>query len=125
MTDEAPRTTSLHRLIERIQTGDNQAQDELIHRVVGRLERLTRKMLYSFPGVPPWEQTGDVLQNALLHLSHTFRKLRPDNTRRSFAYPQGCFSVQRFRPNLVLTTATWHMLVAVLDHRDSAKRASF
>ena len=96
MTDEALRTTSLHRLMERIQKGDNQAQDELIRRVVGRLERLTRKMLHSFAGVRPWEQTGDVLQNALLRLLHTLQKLRPADTRAFF-----CLATEHVRRELI------------------------
>ncbi len=96
MTDEAIRTTSLHRLMKRVQKGDNQAQDELIRRVVGRLERLTRKMLHSFPGVRPWEQTGDVLQNALLRLLRTLQKLRPENTRAFF-----CLATEHVRRELI------------------------
>lgn len=96
MTDEALRTTSLHRLIDLIQKGNNQAKDELICRVVGRLERLTRKMLHSFPGVSPWEQTGDVLQNALIRLLHSLRKLRPDDTRAFF-----CLATEHVRRELI------------------------
>src|SRR5437868_1906753 len=84
MSDEGLHTTSMHRLIERIHDGDRQAEDELIGRVAGRLERLTRKMLHSFPGVTQWEQTDDVLQNALMRLLRTLEKLKPENTRAFF-----------------------------------------
>jgi RNA polymerase sigma-70 factor (ECF subfamily) len=84
MNDEALQTGSMHRLIERIHEGDRQAEDELIRRVVGRLERLTRKMLQSFPHVNQWEQAGDVLQNALMRLLRTLAKLKPENTRAFF-----------------------------------------
>ena len=96
MTDDAFRTASLHRLMDRVQAGDNEAQDELIRRVVGRLERLTRKMLHAFPGVRPWEQTGDVLQNALVRLLHTLRKLRPENTRAFY-----CLATEHVRRELI------------------------
>lgn len=84
MDDPALRTQSLHRLVDRIQAGDDLARDELLSRVMGRVERLTRSMLRSFHGVRGWEETGDVLQNALMRLLRTLRNLRPVDTRGFF-----------------------------------------
>ena len=84
MADDGLNTTSLQHFVARIQGGDRQAEDELIRRVAGRLERLARKMLHSFPRVSQWEQTGDVLQNALLRLMRALRELKPQNTRAFF-----------------------------------------
>jgi RNA polymerase sigma-70 factor (ECF subfamily) len=84
LDDPALRTQSMHHLVDRIQAGDAPARDELLRRVMGRMERLTRSMLRSFHGVRGWEETGDVLQNALMRLLRTLQKLRPDDTRGFF-----------------------------------------
>lgn len=85
MPEESLHTLSLHRLLDQIQAGEASAQDELVRRVIGRMERLTRKMLRGFQGVRAWEQTGDVLQNALMRLLRTLQKLRPADTRGFFS----------------------------------------
>lgn len=84
MDSHAFTTRSLHHLVDRIRQGDAQAQNELLQRVSHRLERLARKMLHSFPGVQRWEQTDDVLQNALVRLLRALQAVRPENTRAFF-----------------------------------------
>src|SRR5262249_61680504 len=70
-------TTQLHRLVERIQAGDALAQNELVRLTGGRLEPPARSMLRRFPGVRRWEETGDLLQNALLRLLKSLETVRP------------------------------------------------
>ncbi len=84
MSERELDTTTLHRLIDRIQGGDAAARDELLQRVCGRLERLCRKMLGKFPAVHRWEQTGDVLQNSLLRLLRSLQQIKPASTRDFF-----------------------------------------
>lgn len=84
MDSQNLNTTSMNALVERMQNGDSEAQDLLLRRVAGRLERLARKMLRSFPAVGRWEQTDDVLQNALVRLLRSLRELKPENTRAFF-----------------------------------------
>jgi len=60
--------TQIQSCIDRLRLGDTSARDELLVHASGRLARLTRKMLRDFPGVHRWEQTDDVLQNAVLRL---------------------------------------------------------
>lgn len=84
MSERDLQTTTLHNLIDRIQGGDDAARDELLRRVCDRLERLCRKMLGRFPGVRRWEQTGDVLQNALMRLLRSLQEIRPASTRDFF-----------------------------------------
>jgi RNA polymerase sigma-70 factor (ECF subfamily) len=74
-------TASLHVLVARHQAGDPAALDGLIRRTTDRLERLARKMLRTFPGVRAREQTGDVLQNALLRLTRALREVTPASVR--------------------------------------------
>jgi RNA polymerase sigma-70 factor (ECF subfamily) len=74
---ESLKTTELHDLVDRIQAGDREAANDLIRRSAERLENLARKMLRDFPAVRRWEQTGDVLQNALARLLPTLREVTP------------------------------------------------
>src|SRR5207253_4639396 len=78
------QTVHLHQLIDRIQGGDEEARDELIRSVCGNLERLARKMLQRYPGVRRWEETGDVLQNALLRLLRAVQEIKPPTMRDFF-----------------------------------------
>jgi RNA polymerase sigma-70 factor (ECF subfamily) len=84
MPDPSFSTTRLQAWLDRLQTGDPAAPDELLRRVGGRLERLARKMLGRFPGVRRWAETGDVLQNATLRLLRALQEVRPANTREFF-----------------------------------------
>jgi RNA polymerase sigma-70 factor (ECF subfamily) len=76
---ESFKTTELQDLVDRIRSGDRRAADDLITRSAERLEALARKMLRDFPAVRQWEQTGDVMQNALQRLLRTLREVRPDS----------------------------------------------
>jgi RNA polymerase sigma factor (sigma-70 family) len=77
--DESLRTTELHDLVGRIQAGDRHAAEELISRSALRLEERASQMLRHFPSVKRWEQTGDILQNALQRLLRTLREVCPDS----------------------------------------------
>jgi RNA polymerase sigma-70 factor (ECF subfamily) len=61
-------TTRLQGWIDRMRAGEPGARDELLNHACERLRRLTRKMLQDFARVRHWEDTDDVLQNALLRL---------------------------------------------------------
>jgi RNA polymerase sigma-70 factor (ECF subfamily) len=62
-----------------------QARERLLEHAGGRLERLTRKMLGRYPRLRRWEDTGDVLQNALLRLHRALGAVRPGSIREFFA----------------------------------------
>lgn len=81
MNEESLHTISLHLLVDRIQRGDDQAQDELVRRVLGRLRRLAGKMLGDFPKVAQWEEADDLLQNALVRMLRSLKSLKPTDTR--------------------------------------------
>jgi RNA polymerase sigma-70 factor (ECF subfamily) len=85
MADEPEfRTTELHLLLDRVNAGERKARDELLNRVMLRLELLARKMLKQFPAVRRWEETGDILQDALLRLLRGLETKRPESTRDFF-----------------------------------------
>jgi RNA polymerase sigma-70 factor (ECF subfamily) len=79
MTELSLHTTQLHSWLDRMRAGDAAAREELFRRVGTRLEKLAHKMLRRFPGVARWEQTGDVLNQALPRLLHALESLRPDS----------------------------------------------
>jgi RNA polymerase sigma-70 factor (ECF subfamily) len=69
--------TQIQSCIDRMRSGDAAARDELLARTSERLTRLTRKMLRDFPGVHRWEQTDDVLQNAVMRLCRALGEVQP------------------------------------------------
>jgi RNA polymerase sigma factor (sigma-70 family) len=70
-------STQIQRCIERLHGGDASARDELLAHASERLTRLTRKMLRDFPGVRRWEETDDVLQNAVMRLCRALGEVQP------------------------------------------------
>lgn len=85
MVDSSPGTEQLQGWLERMRSGDRSALDELIRHVCSRLEKLTRQLLRSYPGVHRWAQTDDVLQNALLRLLRALKVVQPESMRDFFA----------------------------------------
>jgi RNA polymerase sigma-70 factor (ECF subfamily) len=83
MGQENGHTAVLGRWLERLRQGDEaaaqQARNEVIHHACQRLEGLTRRMLRHYPRLRRWEQTGDVLQNAVLRLHHCLATVRPES----------------------------------------------
>jgi RNA polymerase sigma-70 factor (ECF subfamily) len=69
------------RLVGRLQQGDDQARNDLIAHACGRLRTLTSRMLNGYPGVRRWEQTDDVLQNALIRLCRALEANTPESPR--------------------------------------------
>jgi len=63
--------------IARLQKGDPAARDALLACAAERLRRLAHRMLRTYPRVQRWEQTDDVLQNALLRLCRTLSDVPP------------------------------------------------
>jgi RNA polymerase sigma-70 factor (ECF subfamily) len=69
------------RLLDLIRLGDEHARRRLIAHACERLHRLTSHMLRSYPGVRRWEQTDDVLQNALIRLCRALAAATPESPR--------------------------------------------
>jgi RNA polymerase sigma factor (sigma-70 family) len=77
-------TTVIQSWVDRLRAGDESARAALIDCASGRLARLTRKMLKGYPGVARWEQTDDVLQNALIRLDRALKVVIPGTARDFF-----------------------------------------
>jgi RNA polymerase sigma-70 factor (ECF subfamily) len=85
MSESFLDSTQLRLWVRRIQAGDRSASDELLRATGDRLERLTHKMLRRFPSVRRWEQSADVLQNALLRLWRALQQVEPASVRDYFS----------------------------------------
>lgn len=74
-------TTLLNHYLDGIRVGDRQACEALAEAIFGRMQRLARSMLRSFPTVRPWADADDVSQGALIRLLRALHAVRPTNTR--------------------------------------------
>lgn len=77
-------TTQLQLLIDQMNAGDPAGKALLLEHACDRLRRLTHKMLSDFSRVRPWEQTDDVLQNAMLRLLKALDSVPPGNVAEFF-----------------------------------------
>jgi RNA polymerase sigma-70 factor (ECF subfamily) len=84
MAPSSLHTTQLRRWVERMRAGDRPAREEMLRAVHARLERLARKMLHRFPDVARWEETGDLLHNAVLRLLRALESVEPASERDFF-----------------------------------------
>ena len=84
MPDTSVHTTKLRLWVKRIRAGDLSARDEMLRAVHARLERLARKMLRRFPPVGRWEESGDLLQNAVPRLLRALEDVEPGSVRDFF-----------------------------------------
>jgi RNA polymerase sigma-70 factor (ECF subfamily) len=84
MDDSSLCSRQLQDWLSRMRAGDNTARDELLRHVSARLERLAHSMLGRFPGVARWEQTEDVLQNAVIRLLRALKEVNPTTVREFF-----------------------------------------
>jgi RNA polymerase sigma-70 factor (ECF subfamily) len=79
MTDKD--TAYLQHCLERLQDGDETARKELLNGACDRLTQLTRTMLKDYRRLKRWEETDDVLQNALMRLYRALQQVSPATLR--------------------------------------------
>lgn len=72
------RSQKVQHWIERLRAGDDRAKQELLASVCERMTELAHQMLKDYPRVHRWEDTADVVQNALIRLSRTLEEVRPE-----------------------------------------------
>ena len=77
---DAP-SAQVQQCLDRLRAGDAAARRDLLNSVCDRLTQLTRAMLRDYPRVKRWEQTDDVLQNALLRLYRALQDVTPPTVR--------------------------------------------
>jgi RNA polymerase sigma factor (sigma-70 family) len=76
-----PITAQIQGCLQRWEQGEQGARDELLALASDWLRRLVAVMLGDYPRVRRWEQTDDVLQNALLRLWRALQEVRPATAR--------------------------------------------
>jgi RNA polymerase sigma factor (sigma-70 family) len=74
-------TAYLQQCLERLQHGDDQARGELIEAAGARLTQIAHTMLKDYRRVRRWEETADVVQNAVIRLDRTLRQVTPESLR--------------------------------------------
>jgi RNA polymerase sigma-70 factor (ECF subfamily) len=79
MANASDQSVRVQGWLDRLQAGDESARNELLNCACERLTRLTRKMLKGYPRLKRWEQTDDVLQNAVMRLHRALGQVRPAN----------------------------------------------
>jgi RNA polymerase sigma-70 factor (ECF subfamily) len=84
MTNPALNTLQMHDLVDRLRDGDRAAADALLRAVAAQLGRHAARMIRNFPKVRDGNDTGDVVQGAMLRLTRALADVRP-NTTREFA----------------------------------------
>jgi RNA polymerase sigma-70 factor (ECF subfamily) len=84
MSDPGSTTIQLQHWLDRLRQGDLAARNELLEHACGRLRKLTRRMLRGFPRLRRWEQTDDVLHNAMLRLHRALSDTAPESLRHFF-----------------------------------------
>jgi RNA polymerase sigma factor (sigma-70 family) len=78
-------SSEIQNWLDRLRQGDLAARDELLQFVGKRLYRLARKMLRKFSRLKRWEDTDDVLQNAMLRLCRALEAVAPASAREFFS----------------------------------------
>jgi RNA polymerase sigma-70 factor (ECF subfamily) len=74
-------TVRLQHCLDRLQAGDASAREELLNVACERLSQLTRTMLRDYRRLKRWEETDDVLQNALVRLYRALQGVTPGSLR--------------------------------------------
>jgi RNA polymerase sigma-70 factor (ECF subfamily) len=78
---QLPLTAQIQNCLERWAQGEQAAREELLSLAGDWLRRLVAVMLRDYPGVRRWEQTDDVLQNAMLRLWRALEDVKPTTPR--------------------------------------------
>lgn len=60
------------------------ARDQMIEIAIERMDRLARMMIRSYPTLARWEQTDDVVQEAIVRLIRALRAMKPESGRHFF-----------------------------------------
>lgn len=81
MNESPGYTTQLQSLLDRWAAGDESAVEGLIVHSQERLQRMARSMLAQEARLARWQQTDDLLQNALVRLHRCLTSVKPDSKR--------------------------------------------
>lgn len=80
LVSETGNTQEINDCLARLKKGDLAAREQLLCTARGRLLKMARRMLKDYSSVRPWEETDDVLQNAMLRICRTLDHVIPEST---------------------------------------------
>ena len=80
LVSETGNTQEIDDCLARLKKGDMTAREQLLATARGRLLKMARRMLKDYSSVRPWEETDDVLQNAMLRICRTLDHVIPEST---------------------------------------------
>src|SRR5438105_3465174 len=86
-------STELQVILNRLNSGEVQARDELIARAYERLRRLAAKMLQSYPAVRDRQSSQDVLHDAYPRLRRALEAVPPTTVAEFF--PLAALQIRR------------------------------
>lgn len=81
MTSQSRQTTQIQDWLGRLQKGDDEARTALVDHACQNLQQLAHRMLQRYPVVRRWEQTDDVLNQALLRLHRALGDVCPPSAK--------------------------------------------
>lgn len=81
MAQPSGHTAQLQNWLNLMRAGDQQARQRLIELTCERLRLITRRMLRNSPKVHRWEETDDVLIEALTKLHRSLETTQPESVR--------------------------------------------
>lgn len=84
MPDPTFNTLVLQGCLNRMRAGEREAENELMRAVRNRLQKLATRMIRGFPNVRGVADIDDVMQNSMIRLLRTLRRLEPRTPRDFF-----------------------------------------
>jgi RNA polymerase sigma-70 factor (ECF subfamily) len=84
MPDPTFNTIVLQSYLDRMRAGEREAENELMRAVQNRLQKLSARMIRGFPNVRGVADIDDVMQNSVIRLLRTLRRLEPRTPRDFF-----------------------------------------
>ena len=72
-------TIILQSCLDRFNSGDPQAKEQLVNRACQRLTRLANRMFDDYPGLRRWVESEDVLQSACIRLCRALEAVQPES----------------------------------------------
>ena len=77
MTDGLSQTTQIRSCLDRLRAGEESARDQLVSHACEWLRGRAKMMLRSYPHVRRWEETDDVVSQAMLRLHQALAEVHP------------------------------------------------
>jgi RNA polymerase sigma factor (sigma-70 family) len=81
MSDQDMHDPGVSELLQRMQSGNQAAREQLVAHFCNQLQRHAHNMLQGFPGLKRWVQTEDVFQSAMIRLLKALEEVQPESPR--------------------------------------------